>query len=285
MKVHPTSLVDPRARLAEDVEVGPYSVIGPDVAIGAGSVVMNHATIIGRTTLGKKNVVYPYAVIGGKPQDLKYKGEDTEVVIGDGNTLREFVTVNLGTVGGGGVTRIGNNGLYMAGCHVAHDCELGDHVVIANNVLLAGHVKIEDHVGISAYVGLHHFVTVGRLAFVGGFSRISKDVPPYMVVTGVDSPTIVSTNAVGLRRRGLSDATMLALREAHRLLWRVGLPKPEANSIIHNRYPNDPEIQYLLEFMRASDSGKNGRARESRRAHAGFPDTEEDSVKSPETAS
>lgn len=284
MKAHPSALIDPKARIAEDVEVGPYSVIGPDVEIGAGTVVMNHATLLGRTSIGKGNVVYPYAVLGGKPQDLKYRGEDTQVVIGDGNTFREYVTVNLGTAGGGGVTRIGSNGLYMAGCHIAHDCELGDHVVIANNVLLAGHVKIEDHVGMSAYVGLHHFVTVGRSAFVGGFSRISVDVPPFMVVAGVPL-NVVSTNAVGLRRRGMSDATMLALREAHRLIWRSGLPKPEAVSIIGQRYPKDPDIRYLLDFMKAIDGGKNGRAREARRDSSGFPDPEDESAKAPESSS
>jgi UDP-N-acetylglucosamine acyltransferase len=283
MKAHATAVIDPRARLAEDVEIGPFCVIGPDVSLGAGTVVMNHATVIGRTTIGKNNTVYPYAVIGGKPQDLKYRGEDTEAVIGDGNTFREFVTVNIGTAGGGGVTRIGNGGLFMAGCHIAHDCELGDHVVIANNVLLAGHVKIEDHVGMSAYVGLHHFVTVGRNAFVGGFSRISVDVPPFMVVAGVPL-SVVSTNAVGLRRRGMADATLLALREAHRLIWRSGLPKPEAVSIIEQRYPRDPDIRYLLEFMRAIDRGKNGRARESQRVSGGFPDPDDEPVKAPEPA-
>jgi UDP-N-acetylglucosamine acyltransferase len=283
MKVHPTALVDPGAKLADGVEVGPYSVVGPSVTIGPGTVVMNHVTLMGRTTIGRNNTVYPYAVIGGKPQDLKYRGEDTEVRIGDGNTLREFVTVNIGTAGGGGVTRIGNGGLYMAGCHIAHDCDVGDHVVIANNVLLAGHVRIEDYVGMSAYVGLHHFVTVGRCAFVGGFSRISVDVPPFMVVAGVPL-NVVSTNAVGLRRRGMADATLLALREAHRLIWRSGLPKPEAIGIIEQRYPRDPDIQYLLEFMRAIDHGKNGRAREARRASAGFPDPDDEPVKAPEAA-
>ena len=281
MKVHPTAIVDPKARVADGAEVGPYSVVGPSVTIGPGTVIQNHVTVTGRTTIGRNNVIHPYAVIGGTPQDLKYRGEDTEVVIGDGNTFREYVTVNIGTAGGGGVTRIGNNGLYMAGCHIAHDCDLGDHVVIANNVLLAGHVKIEDYVGMSAYVGLHHFVTVGRCAFVGGFSRISVDVPPFMVVAGVPL-TIVSTNAVGLRRRGMSDATMLALRDAHRLMWRSGLPKPEAISIIENRYPDDPEVRYLLEFMRAIDGGKNGRGRE-RRGQAGFPDADDD--KSAESSS
>ena len=283
MKAHPSAIVDPQARVAADVEIGPFCVVGPAATLGPGTVLMNHASVIGRTTLGKNNTIHPYAVLGGKPQDLKYRGEDTEVAIGDGNAFREFVTVNLGTAGGGGVTRIGNHGLFMAGCHIAHDCELGDHVVIANNVLLAGHVKVEDYVGMSAYVGLHHFVTVGRHAFIGGFSRISVDVPPFMVVAGIPI-SVVSPNAVGLRRRGMSDATLLALREAHRLIWRSGLPKPEATALIEQRYPRDPEIRYLLEFMRAIDRGKNGRARETLRIAGGFPDPDDDAPKPPEPA-
>jgi UDP-N-acetylglucosamine acyltransferase len=278
MKVHPTAIVDPKARLDGDVEVGPFCVVGPDVTIGAGTVLMNHVTVIGRTTLGRNNVVFPHAVLGGKPQDLKYRGEDTEAVIGDGNTIREFVTVNIGTAGGGGITRIGNHGLYMAGCHIAHDCDLGNHVVIANNVLLGGHVRIEEFVGLSAYVGLHHFVTVGRHAFVGGFSRISVDVPPFMVVAGVPM-AVVSTNSVGLRRRGLGDGTLLALKEAHRLLWRSGLPKPEAISIIEQRYPKDTEIRYLIDFMKSIDLGRNGRAREAQRIAGGFPDPDDEAPK------
>ncbi|HEY3227192.1 MAG TPA: acyl-ACP--UDP-N-acetylglucosamine O-acyltransferase [Planctomycetota bacterium] len=284
MKAHPTAIIDPKARIDDDVEIGPFCVVGPDVAIGAGSILMNHATVIGRTTLGKKNTVFPHAVLGGRPQDLKYRGEETEAVIGDGNVFREFVTVNIGTTHGGGVTRIGNHGLLMAGCHIAHDCELGDYVIIANNVLLAGHVKIEDYVGMSAYVGLHHFVTVGKHAFVGGFSRISVDVPPFMVVAGVPM-TVVSPNAVGLRRRGMADGTLLALREAHRLMWRSGLPKPEAVALIEQRYPRDPEIRYLLDFMKAIDRGKNGRAREALRIAGGFPDPDDETVKPPEAAS
>lgn len=275
MKAHPTAIVDPKASIAADVEIGPFCVVGPDVVIGSGCRLLNHVTLMSRTTLGCNNVVYPYAVLGGKPQDLKYKGEETQAVIGDENVIREYVTVNIGTSHGGGVTRIGSHGLLMAGCHVAHDCEVGDHVVIANNVLLAGHVKIEDHVGVSGYVGLHHFVTVGKNSFVGGFSRITTDVPPFMVVTGIPL-NVVSINAVGLRRRGLSDATLQALKDAHRLLWRSGLPKPEAISLVEQRYPDNADVKYLLEFMRAVDKGRNGRAREAMRgAHPPEGDEEE----------
>ncbi len=282
MKIHPSALVDPAARLADDVEIGPFCVVGPGVTLGPGTQLLNHVTIMGRTTLGRGNVVAPHAVLGGRPQDLKYKGEDTEAVLGDYNQVREYVTVNVGTAGGGGVTRIGSHGLFMAGCHVAHDCEVGDHVVIANNVLLAGHVKIEDHVGISGYVGLHHFVTVGKHAFIGGFSRISTDIPPFMVVAGIPT-AVVSTNSIGLRRRGISDDTLKALKDAHRLLWRSGLPKPEAIAIVEQRYPGHAEVRYLLDFMRAIDKGRNGRARESLRG-PGLHDPEDEAARAEGTA-
>ncbi|MBI4563190.1 MAG: acyl-ACP--UDP-N-acetylglucosamine O-acyltransferase [Planctomycetes bacterium] len=271
--IHPTAIVDPRAKLAEGVAIGPYSIVGPDVTLGSGTTLMNHVTLLGRTTLGRNNTVHPYAVLGGTPQDLKYRGEETEAIIGDGNTLREYVTINIGTEGGGRTTRVGDGCLLMAGCHIAHDCEVGDHVVIANNVLLAGHVKIEDYAVLSAYVGLHHFVTIGRHAFVGGFSRVNVDVPPYMVVNGIPFD-VVKPNAVGLRRRGFSAELLTALKEAHRLLWRSGLPKPEAKALIEQRFPHHSEIRILLDFLKAVDRGKNGRAREATRSPA-EPDDDE----------
>ena len=283
MPIHPSAIVEPGARIHASAEIGPFCVVGPKVTIGPGTRLVQGVTIIGRTTIGARNLIHPGCVIGGDPQDLKFKGEDSTTVIGDENVIREGVTINKGTMSGGGQTVIGNRNMLMALAHVAHDCVVEDNCILANAVLLAGHVRIEDYVGMSAYVGLHHFVTVGRCAFVGGFSRISVDVPPFMVVAGVPL-SIVSTNAVGLRRRGMSDATMLALREAHRLIWRSGLPKPEAVALIEQRYPKDPDIRYLLEFMKAIDGGKNGRARESRRASSGFPDPEDDSVKAAEPA-
>ncbi len=274
--IHPTALIDPKAKIADGVEIGPFCVIGPGATLGAGTRLHNNVTILNRVTLGKKNEVFPHAVLGGKPQDLKYRGEDTDVVIGDQNTFREFVTVNIGTAGGGGTTRIGSNSLLMAGCHIAHDCEIGSSVVIANNVLLAGHVKVEDHVGMSAYVGLHHFVTVGRHAFIGGFARVNTDVPPFMVVAGIPMG-VVSINSVGLRRRGFGDERLQALKDAHRLLWRSGLPKSEAIAILEQRYPQQEDVKSLIEFLRAIDRGRSGRAREAQRG-SGFPDPEEDAA-------
>ncbi len=272
--IHATAIVDAKAKIGDEVEIGPFCVVGPSVTIGDGCRLHNNVTIMGRTTLGKKNEVFPHAVLGGKPQDLKYRGEDTEAVIGDNNTIREFVTINIGTAGGGGTTRVGDHNLLMAGAHIAHDCELGSNIVIANNVLLAGHVKVDDFVGMSAYVGLHHFVTVGKHAFIGGFARVNTDVPPFMVVAGIPM-TVVAPNNVGLRRRGFADDRLAALKDAHRLLWRSGLPKSEAIGILEQRYPGQEDVKALIEFLRATDRGKAGRAREALRG-GGFPDPEED---------
>ena len=263
-KIHPSAIIDAKAEIGPDVEIGPFSVVGAGVRIGPGTRLLNNATVLNRTTIGKNNTLYPFAVIGGKPQDLKYKGEDTELVIGDNNTIREFVTINIGTAGGGGITKLGSHNLLMAGCHIAHDCDLGDHIIIANNVLLAGHVRVEDWVGMSAYVGLHHFLTAGRHAFIGGYTRANVDIPPFMIVNGIPM-TVVAPNAVGLKRRGFSDDQLLALKDAHRLIWRSGLPKGEAMAIIEQRYPANADIKILLDALRATDRGRKGRAREQRR--------------------
>ncbi|MBI2930749.1 MAG: acyl-ACP--UDP-N-acetylglucosamine O-acyltransferase [Planctomycetes bacterium] len=273
-KIHPTAIVDPKAKLADGVEIGPFCVIGPDVTLGPDTRLHNNVTIMNRVTVGRKNEFYPYAVIGGKPQDLKYRGEDTDVVVGDHNTIREFATINIGTAHGGGVTRLGNHNLLMAGVHIAHDCELSNNIVIANNVLLAGHVKVEECVVMSAYVGLHHFVTVGKHAFIGGFARVNVDVPPFMLVEGIPM-TVVSINTIGLRRRGFGREQTSALKDAHRLLWRSGLPKSEAIAILEQRYPHQTDIKYLIDFLRAVDCGRFGRAREALRTD-GFFDPDED---------
>ncbi len=260
-KIHPTAIIDPKAEIADDVEIGPFCVINGHVKIGGGTRLLNNVSLLNRTTIGKHNVIYPFAVIGGKPQDLKYKGEETELLIGDHNTLREFVTINIGTIGGGGITKLGSANLLMAGCHIAHDCDLGDHIIIANNVLLAGHVKVDDWVGMSAYVGLHHFLSVGRHAFIGGYTRANVDIPPYMIVNGIPM-SVVAPNAVGLKRRGFSDDQLMALKEAHRLIWRSGLPKSEAMTIVEQRYATQPDVRILLDALRATDRGRKGRARE-----------------------
>jgi UDP-N-acetylglucosamine acyltransferase len=221
--------------------------------------------IEGPTRIGAGNRFFSGAVIGSDPQDMKYAGEPTRLRIGDGNVFREQVTVNRGTVPGGGETVIGGDNLFMAGAHVAHDCRIGDGVIIANGVLLAGHVHIEDHAGIGGVVGVHHFVTIGRGAFVGGFSAVRKDVPPYLVVEG--SPIEVrGVNVVGLQRWGFSTERIAALQKACRKLFGSGLPRAEAIRELRSSGMLHDDLRYLIEFLERSDAGRHGRALETIRA-------------------
>ncbi|MFO7629932.1 MAG: acyl-ACP--UDP-N-acetylglucosamine O-acyltransferase [Prochlorococcaceae cyanobacterium] len=220
--VHPTAVVDPRAKLAEGVEVGPFAVIGSEVEIGAGSRIGPHVVMDGRVRLGRDNRVFPGACIGLEPQDLKYNGDPTEVVIGDGNTIRECVTINRATAAGE-QTRLGNGNLLMAYSHIGHNCALGDGIVIANSVAVAGHVVIGDRAVIGGVLGIHQFVHVGTLAMVGGMSRIDRDVPPFMMVEGHPG-RVRGLNRIGLRRSGLAELQggleMRQLQDLWTLLYR-----------------------------------------------------------------
>jgi UDP-N-acetylglucosamine acyltransferase len=267
MPIHPTALVESGARIHASAEIGPFSVIGPKVSIGPGTRLVHSVTVAGRSTLGARNLVHPYAVIGGDPQDLKFKGEDSTVVIGDENVIREGVTINKGTLVGGGETVIGSRNLLMATAHVAHDCIVGDHCILANGCLLAGHVRVESHAILSGWVVVHHFATVGQHAFVGGGSRVNQDAPPFMVLQGLEGE-VRGVNSVGLRRRGFKPEGINALREAHRILWRSGLPKPEALAELERQHGTVEEVRTLVDFLRASDGGHMGRRREQRRAPA-----------------
>lgn len=258
--VHPTALVDRRAQLAGDVVVGPYCVIGPEVRIGAGSVLEAHAVVMGNSRIGENNHIFSHTVIGGPPQLLKDLGAHVGLIIGDSNTFREFVTVNTGTELGGGPTRIGNHCLLMTCSHVAHDCMLSDHVELVNNVLLAGHIHIGDRAIVSGGAAMHHYVTVGTLAFVGGLSRIVQDVPPYMIVEGNPSK-VRGINIVGLRRDGHDDETIQTLKKAHRLIYRSQLTRKEALDQLESDGMIEP-LKCLAEFVRHSLAGKNGRARQ-----------------------
>ena len=262
--IHASSVIESGAEIAPDAEVGPFCYVGPNVKIGSGCRLIHGVTILGRTRLGAKNIFHPYCVIGGDPQDFKYQGEDSETWIGDENTFRECVTVNKGTEIAGNKTVIGNKNYFMASSHVAHDSIIEDECLLVNQCLLAGHVKVETGAILSAFVGLHHFVTVGRYAFVGGATRVVQDVPPFMIVQG---PTgeVRGVNSIGLRRRGFASGTINALREAHRILWRSGLPKPEALQQLEAKDDGVPEVRKLIEFVRASDQGRMGRALEETR--------------------
>jgi len=256
-----TACVDPRADLADDVEVGPYCVIGPDVAIGRGTRLIAHACIYGQVAIGEENVVHPFAVIGGEPQDVSYRGTSTRVEIGDHNVIREGVTIHRGSEKEDGVTRIGSHNLLMVNVHVAHDCLLGDRVIIANNTILGGHSRIESYVTISGGVGVHPFVTMGSYCYVGGLSRIYHDVPRYMIVDGNPSK-VRCINVVGLRRHGLSAEAISALHEAHRLIYRAKTSAGQALEALEAKGHLCPEVRSLLDFIEAQHLGKHGRARE-----------------------
>ena len=254
-------VVHPSAEVAANVEIGPFPYIGPNCRIGDGCKLHNNVSLLANTVLGENNEIYPGAVIGADPQDKKFEGEDSWVLIGDNNTIRECVTIHLGTRHGGGNTVIGNNNLLMAGCHVAHDCMLGDEITMANNVLLGGHVVVENYATFGGLAAVHHYATVGESAFIGGMTRVSLDVPPYMLVEG--SPMkIWSINKVGLRRRDFSRESLDCLKEAHRYLYREDYSRVEAMKILKDKLWHCHEIQNLLTFLDRADQGHKGRSRQ-----------------------
>jgi UDP-N-acetylglucosamine acyltransferase len=263
--VHPTAVVDPRARLSGGVEIGPYAVIGPEVQIGEGTRIGPHVVIDGRVRLGRDNRIFPGACIGLEPQDLKYGGAPTEVVIGDGNTIRECVTINRATTKEEGLTTVGDRCYLMACCHVAHDCRIGDRVVIANGTLLGGHVHVHNDAIFSGGVGVHHFATVGSFAFVSGLSRVLHDVPPFMLVEGSPArPRCI--NVVALKRNQFPAETIEALAEAHRLLYRAKVGLDHAREILRGNGRLLPAVNHLISFVEEQHEGRHGRGRERRRA-------------------
>lgn len=253
-QVHPTAVVHPGARLHESVEVGPYSIIGERVTIGAGTRVGPHAVIEGRTTVGERNRIFPFASVGGAPQDLKYAGEDTQLIIGDGNTIRESATLNIGTAGGGGVTRVGSNNLFMAYSHVAHDCVVGNGCIVANSVALAGHVHVEDFVILGGLSAVHQFTRLGKHAFIAGGSMVTMDVPPYCTAQG-DRAELAGLNVVGLQRHGFSEEQLSRIKEAYKVLFRSKLVLAEAVARLKEEMGGHPEIDYLVDFVNQSKRG------------------------------
>jgi UDP-N-acetylglucosamine acyltransferase len=219
--IHPAAIIEKGAQLDTSVSVGPYAVIGPHVKIGAGTTVGAHCVIEGHTTIGRDNHIFQFGSIGAIPQDKKYHGEPCELVIGDRNTIREFVTFNIGSPGGGGVTRIGDDNWIMAYVHIAHDCQVGSNTVMANNATLGGHVEIGDYVTLGGLTGVHQFVKVGAHAMVGFQSAVSQDVPPFLLVDG-NPLAVVGVNVTGLKRRNFSGERIAAIRQMHRLLYREG---------------------------------------------------------------
>jgi len=253
-KLHPTAIIDPRAELDSGVEVGPYCVIGAGVKIGRGSKLQSHVAIQGRTTLGEGNVVFPFATVGSVPQDLKYQGEPSELVIGNRNTIREYVSLNPGTAGGGMITRVGDQNLLMMHCHIAHDCIVGNRNVIANGATLGGHVVIEDFIIVGGLVGIHQFVRIGTGAILGAGSMVSKDVPPYCNATG-DRAKLHGLNLEGLKRRGFDKAVIDAIHKAYRIAFHSKLSTAVALTKIKQELPSIPEIDKFVSFIADSQRG------------------------------
>ncbi len=257
MSIHRTAVVDPKAELHSSVVVGPYAVIGALVRIGADTKVEAHAVVSGPTSIGERNLIGSFSVVGGAPQDLGYKGEPTELIIGSDNQIREFASIHRGTPGGHGKTVIGNNNLLMAYIHVAHDCIIGNHVIMANVATLAGHVEVGDRASIGGLVAIHQFCRIGTFSYIGGVSGISLDVPPYVIIAGTRNRTRISgVNKVGLMRNGFSRETIKNLDEAFRIIFRTPhLLMKDAIEVARTEYPDCQEVQTLVKFFLDSKRG------------------------------
>ena len=264
MAISKLAVVSAKAELAEDVEVGPFCYVGPDVVIGSGTILHPGVTVVGRCRIGRRNVVYPHASLGAPPQDISYRGDPTEVIIGDDNVFREGVTIHRGTVKDAGVTRVGNHCYLMACSHVAHDGIVGDGVIMGNNVLLGGHVHIEAGVNINGGAAVHPFTRIGRLAYIGGLTRIVQDVPPFMIVEGHPS-RVRGPNSIGMRRNGIPEEVAEAMGKAYRRIYRRGRPRGEVLDEMEHEDGWPEEVRYLCAFLRAAAQGKHGRYRESLR--------------------
>lgn len=251
--IHQTAIVDPAAKLGERVSVGPYCVIGPDVQIGEGTELLSHVVIGGHTTIGNQCRIFPFASIGQQTQDLKYDGKVSYVVIGNRTTIREYVTVNLAT-SEGDTTRIGDDCLLMAYSHVAHDCQVGNSVIIANCGTLAGHVIVEDQVIVGGLSGIHQFVRIGKMTIIGGCSKVTQDIPPFMMADG-HPLKVHGLNSVGLKRRGIPDAARHQLKEAFKLIYRQDLLTSQALEQMEAWPDKTPELEHLIAFVKASERG------------------------------
>ena len=252
--IHPTAIVHPNAKLGREVVIGPYSIIGENVEIGDYTRIDSHVVIEGWTTIGKRCHIYHGASIGCEPQDLKFKGEKSYLFIGDDNLIREYVTISRGTEGGGGETRIGNNNLFMANSHIAHDCQIGNHVVLANSVALAGHVTVEDRVTIGGLCGVHQFTKIGKMAMIGGCTKIVKDIPPFVLVDGIPAK-VSGINIVGLRRNEVPPEVRNEIKKAYKILYRSRLNIKQAIEQMEQELASSPEIDHFIRFLRNAERG------------------------------
>ena len=253
-RIHQTALINRQAEIDSDVEIGPYSVIGAGVRIGQQTRVASHVVIEGRTSVGQSNTIYQFATIGSRPQDLKYRGEASELIIGNHNTIREYVSLNPGTAGGGMVTRVGDHNLLMMHCHIAHDCLIGSHNIIANGATLGGHVMVQDYVIVGGLVGIHQFARIGSGAILGAGSMVSKDVPPFCNATG-DRARLRGLNLEGLKRRGFTTTAIDALKKAYRIIFQSKLKTKDALEKVRREVLPTAEIDILLAFIAQSQRG------------------------------
>ena len=245
--IHKTAIIDPKAKISENVKIGPYTIIGPDVEIGEGTEIQSHVSIIGNTLIGKKNKIYPFASIGNNPQDLKFNGEKTKLEIGDNNKIREYVTINPGTAGGGGLTKVGNNCLFMVSAHIAHDCLVGDNVILANNVPLGGHAHVSDNAIIGGNSAVQQFTRVGRSAMIGGMCGVVRDVIPYGIVHGNRS-ILQGLNLIGLRRKNIPNKEIMILIEAYKQIFRNENLTDNLNTLSSEFKSNDLVIE-VIDFI------------------------------------
>jgi UDP-N-acetylglucosamine acyltransferase len=252
-KIHPTAVIDARAEIGSGCDVGPYCVVGPDVVLGDDCWLQHHVSLSGPSKIGSRNQFFSFAAIGQRTQDLKYAGEPTHLEIGDGNTFREFVTVNRGTAPGAS-TRIGSRNHFLAYCHIAHDCTVGSDVVFSNNGTLAGHVTVEDHVILGGFTAVHQFCHIGKLAMTGGCSKIVQDVPPFMIADG-NPARVRGINKVGLERHSISAEAARALKEAYRILYRGDLNVAQAVEQMRAQLPDLPEVEHVIGFVAQSARG------------------------------
>ena len=245
--IHKTAIIDPKAEISSNVEIGPYSIIGPNVKIHENVKIQSHVSLIGFTTIGKNNQIYPFASIGNNPQDMKYNGEKTELTIEDNNTIREYVTINPGTLQGGGLTKIGSNNLIMIGAHIAHDCILGNNIIIANNAAIAGHVQIGDNVIIGGNCGVHQFTRIGKMAMIGGMTGVSRDVIPYGLSTG-NRNVLNGINVVGLRRIKTLNKEIINLTDAYKQIFKTENLNKNLEKL-NGDFKKNPLVNEVLEFI------------------------------------
>ncbi|MEN8688102.1 MAG: acyl-ACP--UDP-N-acetylglucosamine O-acyltransferase [Desulfuromonadales bacterium] len=252
--IHPTAIIQPGAKIAENVSIGPFSVIGENVSIGSGTTVAAHVVIEGWTEIGSDNQLYQFSSIGAPPQDLKYSGEQTCLKIGDRNRIREFVTLNRGTAEGGGVTSIGNDNLFMAYSHVAHDCIVNDHTILANSATLAGHVEIESSAILGGLSAVHQFCRIGCHTMISGGAMVAQDIPPYTVAQG-DRAKTMGLNLIGMKRRGFSEETIRGIKKAYRIIFRSGMRLEEALALVVKELESTAELDHFVNFIKQSQRG------------------------------